>query len=336
MLRIIATLISILSIVAASATESADEVSYVPKAGGVMRARWEIETADGYNRFAVMNARVYLKGNIAKPISYFVHTDLCDQGKIKFLDAWIRFDAFSGFVFQAGQFRIPFGVDPFRGPGSYIFVNRSFIGRDLDNIRAVGVKAGYEIPGTPLSVEAGVFSPGVITDHSKWTNQKTFASKAVCNLGMFSIAAGYQSIVPDSVRINMADAAVTFRYGRISAEAEYMYKHYTNGSFKPCHAYNAWVDYSLPLNKVLFNRLSFQGRVDGSTVHSSGMRNADGILVADQPYRNRITLGSSLAYVQKPIKCELKLNYEKYFYHSGYIIPQGRGDKIVAELVVKF
>lgn len=333
--KYIASILSLTAAFAAFAGES-DKVDYIPKIGGAIRARWEIETADGYNRFALRNARVKLRGNIARPVQYYLQADLCNQGKMQFLDGWVRLNAFTGFNVQAGQFRIPFGVDPFRGPGSYVFANRSFIGRDIDNIRAVGVKASYIIPGTGLTVEGGVFSPGTITDHSKWTRQKAFASKAVWNVGDFSIATGFQSIIPDSIRINMADAAITFRHGRVTAEAEYMYKHYTGDAFSPCHAYNVWADYAIPLHKGLFNRLSFQGRIDGSTAHSSGIRDADGHLKADQPYRNRFTVGSTIAYIKAPMKCELQLNYEKYLYHSDYDAPRGRGDKIVAELIVTF
>ncbi len=332
---LLAVCLSMSCAVSAPANDST-KVDYIPKIGGAIRTRWEIETADGDNRFLVRNARVRVHGNIAAPIQYYVQADLCNQGKMQFLDAWVRLSAFSGFKVKAGQFRVPFGVDPFKSPGTYIFADRSFIGRDIANMRAVGAQISYEVPKTPLSVEAGVFSPGQISDHSNWSNKMTFAAKAVLNAKPFTITAGYETMSPDSVRINMADAAITFTQGQLTAEAEYMYKHYTNHTFKACHSYNVWVDYGIPLRKGLFKRLSFQGRVDGSTAHSNGSRDATGVLTADQPYRNRLTAGVTLSYLKKPLKCELQLNYEKYFYHSGYEAPQGRDDKIVAELIVVF
>ncbi|MBJ2188614.1 MAG: porin [Muribaculaceae bacterium] len=319
-----------------SFAQEAEKVDYIPKFSGVIRTRWEIETADGYNRFQVRNVRARLQGKIARPIEYYLQADLCNQGKFQFLDAYVRFYALKGFQIRAGQFVIPFGIEPFRSPGTYIFTNRSFIGKDVDNIRAVGLELTYTLPFAPLTLQAGVFNSGPITDHSKWTKEKTFASKAVYKIGDFAITGGFQSICPDSVRINMIDGGITFTHGRFTAEAEYMYKHYTNKAFKTAHAYNAWVDYGMPLKKGLFNKLSFQGRVDGTTVLSTGTRNAEGLLEANLPYRNRITVGSTLAYVKKKLKCELQLNYEKYLYHSDYTAPQGLRDKVVAEIIVSF
>ena len=256
---------------------------------------------------------------------------------MKFLDGWARFSLPRGFSVQAGQFRIPFGVDSFRGPGGYIFANRSFIGRDMANNRAVGVQAAYASSvSIPVQVAAGVVSNASITDHSGWNDKMTVAAKATVAPGNFKISGGVQSLSPDSVRLNMADVAVTYAVGRFTVEAEYMYKHYAGTAFDDCHAYNVWADYGMPLRKGLFDRLSFQGRFEGCDAHSTGRRNADGAIVANQPARNRLTVGSTLAYRRKRLRCELQLNYEKYFYDNNYIPQPDRADKLVAELVVVF
>lgn len=67
---------------------SKDKVNLVPKIHGTVRARWEMDTKGGENRFAVRNARVSISGEIAQPIDYYIQTDFCDQGKMKILDAW--------------------------------------------------------------------------------------------------------------------------------------------------------------------------------------------------------------------------------------------------------
>lgn len=315
---------------------AAHKVSYVPKIGGVIRARWEMQTDGGLNRFALRNARVTLSGKVAEPIDYFLQADLCNAGKMQFLDGWVRFKPVSGLALQAGQFRMPFGVDPFRGPGNYIFANRSFIGRYVCNVRAVGVKAGYTLPWVPLTVEAGVFNPTSITDHTVWTHQKAYAAKAVLAAGDFKIATVVQSIIPDSIRINLADAAVTYEHGNWLAEAEYMYKHYTGGNHRGCHSVNVFADYGLPVRCGVFNRWSVQGRFDMQTDHSSGARNDAGLLYTTDPARRRVTLGSTLSYVRGALHCDLRVNYEKYFYNSGAAVPANAGDKVVAEIVLKF
>ena len=72
------------------------------------------------------------------------------------------------------------------------------------------------------------------------------------------------------------------------------------------------------------------------TDHSTGTPDADGKLITNDPARRRLTLGTTLGYVRKPVKAEVTVNYEKYFYNSGVSSPKGAGDKIVAELIVKF
>lgn len=321
-----------------SFTLSAEVVikDYLPTVGGVMRTRYEIETQSGLNRFAVNNARLWLRGNVLPRVSYFVCADLCNQGQFQFLDAYGRFDIGRGWAVQAGQFRIPFGVDPFRGPGSYVFADRSFIGRDIDNIRADGVQASYRFQkNVPAEITAGIFGTNSIADHNRWSKSLNYAIKAEVPVGRFKITGGLQTIKPDSVRINMADAAVSYTDGRFTAEAEYMFKHYLDGAFPNVHAYNIWADYAIPLRKTIFDRLSFQARFDANTKHSSGTVH-DGQLVVDHPGRKRITVGTTLAYVKKPLKCEIQLNYEKYFYDKGAVAPTGRNDKVVAELIISF
>lgn len=307
-----------------------------PTIGGVTRARYEIQTTNGRSRFAIRNSRVWIRGSFLPKLSYFVSTDLCDQGSFQFLDAYGKFDVGNGVAIQAGQFRIPFGVDPFRGPGNYIFADRSFIGRDIDNIRADGVQASYTFQhGVPAVITLGVFSPNTITDQNHWSKTLHYALKAEVPIGAFKITGGLQTIKPDAVRVNMADVCISFANGRWNAEAEYIYEHYVDNSFPGCHSYNAWVDYGMPLKKTMFNRLSFQARLDASTSHSNGTV-VNGSLQEDHPNRKRLTIGSTLSYIKKPVKCEIQINYQKYFYKEGYAAPDGRNDKVVSELIVLF
>ncbi|MCH5328988.1 MAG: porin [Coprobacter sp.] len=308
----------------------------VPVVGGVVRARYELMTTDGRSRLAVRNARIWVRGNIIPRLSYVVSTDLCDQGKFKFLDAYAKFDVGKGVAMQAGQFRIPFGVDPFRGPGSYIFADRSFIGRDIDDIRAVGFQTSYRVPGqTAAVITAGIFSPNAITDQNHWSKTFHYAVKAEVPVGPVRITGGWQTVKPEAVRMNMTDACISFTSGEWSAEAEYILQHYVNQPFPDCHACNVWVDYGIPLKKTLFNRLSFQGRFDASTRYSDGSLTG-GSLSEVFPDRKRISAGSTLSYVNKGVKCEIQLNYQKYFYRKGYSAPEGRNDKVVAELIILF
>ncbi len=72
------------------------------------------------------------------------------------------------------------------------------------------------------------------------------------------------------------------------------------------------------------------------TAHSNGLRNDLGQLSTTHSARNRITVGGTLSYNYKAIHCDLRLDYEKYFYHHDAVVPVGGGDKICAEMVIRF
>lgn len=315
-----------------------DKVDYTPKIHGVIRTRWEGEFNDDDfgQRFQVRNARVSVEGNILKNLYYYIRIDACNQGKMQFLDAYARWSFLKYWRIQAGQYRVPYGVDAFRAPGTYYFTNRSFIGKHMLNMRQVGVKAGYYGKKVPLTIEAGVYNSASTANHAVWQHEMNFATKASYRISNVTITGSFITYQPDKVRINGADGAVSWSDSRWIVEGEYQYKHYVANRFKDVHAWNVFASYALPLKKTVFNDISFQGRFDGMTDHSTGTVDDNGFLTVNNPARRRITLGSTLTYQKKFLKTAIRLNYEKYFYDSNVNAPVGESDKIVAELVVKF
>ena len=315
--------------------KSENKVNYIPEVHGVVRGRFEASTTESdHYRFQVRNARLNIGGKISSFADYYVQADFCDRGQIKFLDAWARVWVTKEIGFQAGQFRMPFGVDPFKGPATYYFANRSFVGKQMCNYRAVGAKAMWKPSKLPITVEVGAFNPGTIGDHTPWRNTVTFASKLTAKVDNVTFATGFQSIKPDAVRANLIDAAVTWSTGRWLVEGEYMYKHYVNDRHKPAHAYNIYANYAMPIKAGFFNQLSFQGRFDGLTDHSTAVGED---LITDHPTRNRITIGSTISYVRsKNMHLDIRLNYENYFYKNGHTPSVDNDDKITAEIVLSF
>ncbi len=336
--RCACALIASQAIISGFAADNADnEFSYMPNIHGVIRSRYEHSFEDGEGRFEVRNARLTLDGKVAPSIDYFVQVDLCDQGKMKPLDFWARLEITKGLKFQAGQFRMPFGIDPFRAPANYIFSNRSFIGRQICNYRAVGFKLSYTLPKIPLMLEGGVFNPNTIAEHNVWNKKMAYAAKALYTWDNVKLSTGIMSICPDQVRANIIDGAISWSNSRWLVEGEYMHEHYTNSAHKPCNGYNLFADYHFPINAGVFNRLTFQGRFDAMTDHSTGQRDSDGFLQTNNCERKRITLGSTISYIRtKSMFVDIRVNYEKYFYDDNVTIAQGEGDKAVVELVLRF
>lgn len=319
-------------------SDSNPNSQYFPEISGTIRPMLEWETSTGQYRFQVRNARLTIGGDIAPAnIEYFYQMDFCDMGKMKVLDFFGKVKVFEGFKVQAGQFRIPFGVEPFRAAHQYYFSNCSYLGKEIANNRRVGAAVSYNIPKTNLSLEAGMFTPYSIADHNHWSKKLTFASKASYRIDQVTLTTGFQTLCPDKVRYNMADACVQWKSGRWTAVAEYMFQHYTGNAHKPAHSYMVFGDYRMPVKAGIFNFLSFQARFDGMTDHSSAIANADGIIFTDDPARNRVTVGTTLSYVAKNgMSLDLRLDYDKCFYHKGITPPAGEGDKVVTELVFHF
>lgn len=320
---LIATVLSAVALVA-----SADEVSYVPEIHGALRSRFELNTKSGDQRFQVRNARVTLEGKVAPSISYFVQTDLCDAGTMKILDAYGKIGITKGLYFQAGQFRMPFGVETFRAPQNYIFANRSFMGKQIMNYRAVGFKMGYTLPKTPLTLEFGAFNPTAIGNHNVWNRTLTYAGKATYKLPAgFTLSASYGSIRPAGLRANLIDGCLTWQNTNWLIAGEYMYKHYCHHAANDVNSYVAFVDWHKPVKIGAFNQWSVQARFDGMTDHT----NMTTLAIEDA--RKRATIGSTLTYKYKAMHADIRLNYEKYFSYKekGY-----SPDVLVAELVVRF
>lgn len=309
---------------------------YLPEIHGTLRTKYELESEYMENRFQVRNARLEVGGKIAPIIEYKIQADFCDRGKFKMLDAYGRINLGSGLKVQAGQMRIPFSVDATRAPHIRYFANRSFIGKQVGNVRGVGAKVVYGFKSLPVNIEAGVFNSGGISDHQVWGKSMDYAGKINYKLHNVKFEAGIESVVPDSIRINLIDGSVSWSNKQWLIEGEYVYKHYTHESFDPCHAYNVMANYFMPINAGVFNQLAFHGRFDGMTDHSDGTRNSDGVLELTDNARNRITVGSTISYILPTVKTDIRLNYEKYFYHHGVTAPSGDRDKIVVELVVRF
>lgn len=321
-------ILPLLAAAAITAAAGEKETSYAPEFHGALRSRFELRTATGDQRFQVRNARLTLEGKVAPSISYFVQTDLCDAGTMKILDAYGKLDITKGLYFQAGQFRMPFGVETFRAPQNYIFANRSFMGKQIMNYRAVGAKMGYTLPKTPLTLEFGAFNPTAIGNHNVWNRTMTYSAKATCKLPAgFTLSASYGSIKPAELRANLIDGCLMWQNANWLIAGEYMYKHYCHHAAHDVNSYVAFVDWHKPVKAGVFNQWSVQARFDGMTDHRNMTK--DDIEGA----RKRATIGTTLTYKHKATHADVRLNYEKYFdYKEGGHAP----DALVAELVIRF
>lgn len=322
-----------------------DDVDLTPKVHGTIRGKYEYQPEDGEGRFQVRNARVSIEGDVTKTVSYKAEIDLSDEGQIKMLDAYTRLKPVRGLNFTIGQMRVPFTIDAHRSPHQQYFANRSFIAKQVGNVRDVGATLGYSFNvGIPITLEAGMFNGSGLTNQKDfWTDNVNFSAKAQLFFPRgFNLTLSTQKIKPEDVSVMMYDAGAYYHAHGWHVEAEYLYKHYEDEAFKAVHAVDAFVSYDIPLRKCFFKKISPLVRYDFMSDHSDGMRyNSEGdedkagSLITNDYQRSRVTGGVTFS-LSLPFVSDIRLNYEKYFYREGAIAHPSEKDKFVIEFMTRF
>jgi len=342
-MRKIITLLA--AVLASCATLQAQSTATkIVKVGGVIRGKYEYQTDEGKGRFQVRTARVNVSGQLNSTVGYKAEIDLCDEGKIKMLDAYTRLSLFNSFKFTIGQKRVPFTIDAHRSPSEQYFANRSFIAKQVGNIRDVGAEMEYTFhPGFPIQLRAGVFNGSGLTNQKDfWTNNINFSSRVVAMLPIgLDIEMSIQKIKPERTNILMLDMGASYHRRGFIAEAEFLYKRYANHTFRPVKAFNGFVSYDIPISKGVFTKASPLIRYDYMSDHSDGKRYLDGkestegSLIVNDCKRSRITGGVTLS-MDKPFLSDIRINYEKYFYGHDGVAKTSEKDKFVVEFMTRF
>ena len=309
---------------------------WLPKISGTLRAKGEYQTRDKEGRFEVRNARVALDGNVTPIVIYRAEVDLSDEGRIRMLDAYAGVVPMKGLTLRIGQMRVPFSIDAHRSPHKQFFANRSFIAKQVGDVRDVGLCASYTLPKTPLTIEGGLFNGSGLTDQKDyWTKNLNFSAKVQWKpVKMLTLQGSVQKISPTGGTVMLYDGGVSFNHAGVFLEAEYLRKHYKNNSYHAVNALNTMAAYTLPLRRV-FDHLRFLTRFDMMDDHSRGALNDEGVLQTDDAARKRLTAGITLGFAKR-LAAELRLNYEKYFYDKGAAMKTSERDKVVMEMMIHF
>lgn len=338
----------LLSLLATSvfAQEAGDDEKFEKtiQIGGTIRSKYEYQTEEGEGRFEVRTARVNVSGKVTPIVSYKAEIDLCDEGKIKMLDAYTRINPWKTLQLTIGQERVPFTIDAHRSPHQQYFANRSFIAKQVGNVRDVGAELGYTWNvGFPIVLNAGVFNGSGLTNQKDyWTKGINYSAKLQFLFPNVNLVLSTQKIKPSDVTVTMYDGGVTFHKGGLIAEAEYLFKHYSKNAFDDVHAFDGFVCYDIPVlkKKAMIKKVSPLVRYDFMSDHSDGTRyNATddniGELIVNDYKRHRVTGGVTLS-LAKPFISDIRINYEKYFYRKGGVAKTSEKDKFVIEFMTHF
>ncbi|MEZ3578360.1 MAG: OprO/OprP family phosphate-selective porin [Muribaculaceae bacterium] len=336
---LLAVLLMVVSMLPAWGEDAAktDIHKYIPVFHGTMRTFYQLSTATGDSRFVVRNARLSAGGFVMPRVDYLLQVDFSDRGKIKLLDAYMRVSPAEGLQVYAGQMRVPFSVESSRQPHLYYFTDVGLVAL-FGNLRSVGVKAGYTVPSTSLYIEGGIFNASDMTDHTKWNSALTYSIKANYAANGFKPEVGFMSRVPGGkgagCRINQFDASLSWSYGGLYVEGEYIWRHYC-GPMKNSLAYSILADYGWPVKWKWADRMSVQSRFEGVTEGSNGIY-VDGVLSANIAARKRLTFGATTTMHYGKVHFDFKVNFEQYFYHRGVKVTADDNNKLTAGAVMYF
>lgn len=327
-----------------SLAQEDSKVDYAPRINGTLRGKYEYQSEDNAGRFQVRNARISLRGNVAKNVSYKAEIDLSDEGRIRMLDAYTNIKPVPCLDLTLGQMRVPFTIDAHRSPHQQYFANRSFIAKQMGSVRDVGFVATYHLNTfIPINIEAGLFNGSGLTEQKDfWTNSVNFSAKAHMFFPKgFNLVLSTQRICPMDVSVMMHDAGAYYHANGWHIEAEYMFKHYEDNLFHTTHSVDAFACYDIKLRKGFFTKISPLVRYDYMSNNSDGIRYVDGeedeagSLMINDYKRSRITGGVTLS-IDKPFISDIRINYEKYFYGNDALIKKSEKDKFVIEVMTRF
>ena len=237
--------------------------------------------------------------------------------------------------------RVPFTIDAHRSPDQQYFANRSFIAKQVGNVRDVGAMAAYDFHvGFPIRVQAGLFNGSGLTGQKDyWTKGTNFSSKVQFFFPFHTdLVLSAQKISPNHNTIMMYDGGLTYHRGPFLCEAEYLFKRYSHHLYKDVHAVDVFANYDIPVRdkRCLIKKVSPLVRYDFMTDHADGTKYDESGAMATTDYqRNRLTGGVTLS-LAKPFVSDIRINYEKYFYRKSGIPKTSEKDKIVIEFMTHF
>ena len=314
---------------------------------GILRGKYEYEPELSASRFEVRNARLSAEGNLPQRSSYKMEVDLCDESLIKMKDAWVRLNPWKTLRVTIGQQRMPFSIDAHRNPSAQYFANRSFIAKQVGDMRDVGAQLGCDFVTEGgrklLSIDAGVFNG------SNLDNQKTawFKSPGYSARIQFYPVKGlaivpsvqHQQISERRASYTSFDIGAYYEFSGFHLETEYLRKQYAHDAFTPCVAFNTMVIYKMPMDGDYFDSVSLLLRHDYMDNHSDGKKGfveGTNLLMQSDAERHRLTAGITFHVANDNFPTDLRLNYEKYSYSNGGVPKESEQDKFVAELMIRF
>ncbi len=300
---------------------------YLPDIEGILKTKAEYDLNNSKVRFEVRNARFGAKGKINPYFSYRAELDLSDEGKIKMLDAYVRFSPVENLDFYMGQRKIPFSSDYMRSPADNIFANRSFLAKYInDGMRDIGFYINYKVAAdVPVDMMLGAVN-GTGSNNPQWIDRPNMVGRVSAgpDVGIRLTGNLYYGEGMYMNKLVMYGGEIRYSTGSIFIESEYISRNWTDTLSVRKHDNGLYIHsyYNFKLNNKMIYLLTPTARWDfiGDSVFG---RATDA---------ERLTLGINAGFEPKQFVAEIRLNFEKYFKSN---LPT-HTDKITLEFIARF
>jgi hypothetical protein len=300
---------------------------FFPDIDGIIKAKVEFDLDNSLVRFEVRNARFGVKGKINNYMSYKAELDLSDEGKMKMLDAYVKFTPLRNLDFYLGQRKIPFSTDYMRSPAENIFANRSFLAKYInDGMRDIGFYADYKIDGSiPVDILLGAVN-GTGNNNPQWIEKPNFVSRLSVGPETGFRATGNLYYGEAEYKDHLALFGGELRYskGSFFIESEYISRNWTDTTATRIHDDGLYIHsyYNFFVDRKMIKLITPTARWDfiGNSVFGGEVS------------AGRLTFGVNVGFESKPFYSEIRLNYENYLKGS---LP-AHTDKLTLEFIARF
>ncbi len=294
---------------------------YMPQVYGSMLAYFNVSTYDGYQRFAVRNAQVGIKGNASNSVSYCVQVNFLNLNKVSVLDSYIRYSQ-DRLNFTLGQQWIHLTGDFDRcGPKTALFTTRSFgvvyitnytNGSTLKSLgnRDIGLYGNYTFSTkVPITISAGAFN-GSGVNTSEWDNDINITGKIQIgsSKGLSGGGSVYYGTTTYNQDITIWSGEIRYSTKRLFVEANYQQKNIEEQSTKT-GLIEGYYTFPTP-NSRLLDSFAPTARYDfGDGMLYSNLVSG----VVEEQDAGRVTALMSLIFKGSKIRSRLCVGYEKFF-----------------------
>lgn len=307
---------------------------YIPKFTATILGRYEYNTNLNAHHFELRHTRIGVSGSVHPMFSYMALVDLTYGGQFSPVAIFAQFKPVKGLSFLIGYDKMPFSSENLLSPYQYYFSDKSFLTQKITAWSDVGGVVAYKWDKViPFEIKAGVFNSRGFSKQTHFQKKLNYVARGTFGFFKdFNLTLNYAAVCPEELRMHNFGAGMAYDIANLHLETEYIYKWYAQGRFQPTHAFYGFAYYKFQVGKNWLQHVDLAARYDAITPNCSGKLNEDKLYVVE-PFRQRITAGLTLMFIEKPVRAGIRLNYEKNFFRRG--VENGE-DRIILELITHY